>query len=514
MHKLLEKKHTGILLPLFSMYEKDDFGCGDISGLSNFIDFIKDFNIDVIQILPINEMPPGTSCPYTALSAFAIDPVYVSVKEIENLSPQILKKIKSKEFKNRIKSIKQKKYIDYDEIKKIKYEILWEQYEYLLKEDSSLLNRKLERYTEENNYWIDDYAIFRTLKDKFNWQSWTYWPDEYKNYNREALERFKNENIKEVNFFKYIQLEIDRQFSKIKDKLEKYSIHLLGDIPFMVNQESHDIWSRQYDFRIDMECGAPPDAFSKEGQRWGLPAPNWESQKSNNYEWWRLKLKRFEKIYDIFRIDHVVGFFRTWVIPKDGGQPNFDILNPQEQEERGRHFLKQITSYTSMLAIAEDLGVIPDYVRKVMKELNICGYKILRWEKDKDGYYINPENFDEISLATLSTHDTETMSQWWKKLDPVEKNLFFKMIYGKTFKTLPNTYRTFKNDLIKKLFSAPSKFVILTLQDIIASEDRINTPATVGPHNWSYRLKYDYSKLYQKYRDDFDFISKTAKELR
>jgi len=512
MHKLLKRKHTGILLPLFSLSSEYDFGCGDTSSLYEWIDFAKEIGFDTIQILPINEMPPETNCPYTSLSAFAVDPIYISIKDIENLSPQISKKIKSIEFKSTIKKIKNKDFIPYSDIRKIKYDLLWEQYIYFTKNfKNSNEYKDFKEYIEKNKWWLYDYSIFRRLKDIHNWKTWLDWDEKIKQRNPERLVQFEKEEEFNLDFFKYIQWELDKQFKKIKSKLNENGIYLLGDLPFMVNQESADVWSRQYDFRLDLESGAPPDAFSAEGQKWGLPAPNWENQISNNFEWWRLKIKKFEEVYDIVRIDHMVGFFRTWVIPKDKNiKPDFDILDPVKQEERGRNFLKTIISSTNMLVVAEDLGVIPDYVRKVLKELDVCGYKVMRWEKDGEKY-IDPSNYYPISLATTSTHDTEPMKSWWETIDKNEKIQFMNML-TRNFSEIPKEYEKIKDIVSSKILSSSSKFVIMTIQDIIASKDRINLPGTTGNHNWSWRIKCSWKKFLEKHKKDFDYIKNEIKK--
>ncbi len=508
MHKLLKNKHFGILIPLFTMYSDDDFGCGDSGSLNEWIDFASEIGFDVIQILPINEMPPHTNCPYTSLTAFAIDPVYISIKDIEELSPEIKNEIKSKDFKEKIKVLKKKDYIDYDEIKRIKYEILWRQYNYFVKNGAENKKKEFEEYKAKNNWWLDNYAVFRRLKDIHNWSSWTLWEEAFKNPNSEKLSNLKKEDSFNIDFFKYIQWELDKQFTRVKHKLDKKNIHLLGDLPFMVNQESADVWSRQYDFRLDLESGAPPDAFSAEGQRWGIPAPDWENQISNNFEWWRLKVKRFEELFDIFRIDHMVGFFRTWVIPKDKNiPPHFDIIDPVKQEERGRLFLKTMKQSTHMLPIAEDLGVIPDYVRKILKELDICGYKVMRWEKEKDNY-IDPENYYPVSVAVSSTHDTEPMNTWWKMMDRKEKEAFCKMLYKTENLKIPKGYKEIKDIVNHRLINSSSIFSILTIQDILSTDERINEPGTVGNHNWSWRIRKRWEDFYEKYKKDFDFIKK------
>ncbi|MCX7905589.1 MAG: 4-alpha-glucanotransferase, partial [Elusimicrobiales bacterium] len=215
MHRLLETKKTGILLPLFSMYSEDDFGCGDIFSILRWLDFFKELNIDIIQILPINELPPHTNCPYTSLTAFAIDPIYLSIRNLDNISNEIKRKINSKEFKNEIKAIKKSNFINYDKIKEIKYLLLWEQYNFFSKEltkSEPKIKEDFEKYCYENSWWLDDYAIFRRLKDIFSFSSWQDWPKGLRDKEKNSIDKFIKENEFEINFFKYIQWEIDKQF--------------------------------------------------------------------------------------------------------------------------------------------------------------------------------------------------------------------------------------------------------------------------------------------------------------
>ncbi|MEW5951419.1 MAG: 4-alpha-glucanotransferase [Elusimicrobia bacterium] len=508
-HKLLQSKHSGILLPLFSMNSKSDFGCGDIGSMSQWLDIAEEMGMDILEILPINEMPPGTNCPYTSMTAFAIDPIYISIKDIENLSPEIKDYMESAQFKSLISELRKKDYIDYDAIKKIKFDILWRQYLYFKREsDLGRISKKsFDDYKWYNGYWLNDYALFRRMKDVFGWISWTHWEEKYKNRDKNALEKFEKDNQDQVEYFKYIQWEIDKQWKKLSDKAKRKGIKFFGDLPFMVNQESADVWSRPYDFRLDLEAGAPPDAFSADGQKWGLPAYNWPKVQENDFEWWRLKVKKFAEFYDIFRIDHMVGFFRTWVIPKDPSlKPDFDLKDEYLQEKRGKDFLKAVIKASDMLPIAEDLGVIPDYVYKTLKELNVCGYKVMRWEKNKDGSYKSPEEFDEISFATTSTHDNEPMSLWWEITPSKEKKLFWEMVCEGAKEPLPHSYKSARDRVLTKAFKANSCFAVFPLQDIIASKERVNEPNTVGNHNWSYRIKEDAESFSKKNAELIKFV--------
>ena len=226
-HPLLSGKHTGILLPLFSMRSKKDWGIGDIGSLKLWLDFLKSANLDILEILPINEMPPGVNCPYTSMSAFAIDPIYIAIEDIKELDDEIKDEINSSEFTKKIKELRNAKGIPYDNIKKLKFPILWKIYE-SFKNRHILKNTNLAEdylaFKKQNKYWLDDFALFRKIKDDYQNMSWTEWPHGLKNRETIMMDAFKENHKVEIDFFKYLQWIIHRQWSKAKEKAEKLDI--------------------------------------------------------------------------------------------------------------------------------------------------------------------------------------------------------------------------------------------------------------------------------------------------
>jgi len=502
MHELLSKNHTGTLFPLFSMRSKNDWGIGDIKTMELWLDNLKAMNMNVLQVLPMNEMPAGVSCPYTALSAFALDPIYVSVEDIPELREfsEVLEEINSPAFREKLLSLHNSSKVLYDEVRFIKFSTMWKIFAAFKNRhinNSTPLAAEFGRFCTEQAYWLDNYALFRRLKDSNRWNSWTQWDRQFIDRDPNAMRDLYNRDWLQITYFKYMQWCIHRQWRTARAKAAGLGIRLLGDLPFMVNQESADVWTRRNEFDITRETGAPPDDFSADGQRWGLPAYNWPELQRNNFEWWRLKVKYASEFYDMFRVDHMVGFFRTWVIPHDRNiPPNFDILDPAAQRERGKKFLQAVYGASPMLPVAEDLGVIPPYVGEVLSELSIPGYKIMRWEK-KNGKYTDPKNYLPISIGTTSTHDMETMADWWAApVNKKDRDLMWEMISGRKGKT-PG-FKTAKDPLLKKLLGGSPKLIIIPIQDIVGSMERINLPNSVGDHNWTYRYAVEAEDFQKK----------------
>ncbi len=494
MHDLLRTKHTGVLFPVFSMRSEKDWGIGDIKTMERWFPNLKAMNLNLLQVLPMNEMPAGVNCPYTALSAFALDPVYISVEDLPELKdfPWLRDEIASEDFQKRLAELRAADKVNYEAVKFLKFSMMWKMWESFKGvhvDNNTPLWHEFEKYCAENASWLDDYADFRHLKDNYKWTSWTQWEPWFRDRDKGALTDMYNREWMQVTYFKYIQWSLHRQWTDARAVAKECGIRILGDLPFMVNQESADVWSRREEFDLTKEAGAPPDAFSADGQHWGLPAYNWTAQQGNDFAWWRAKVKHAASFYDFFRVDHMVGFFRTWVIPFDKNiKANFDILDPVAQRKRGHDFLVAVSGASDMLPVAEDLGVIPPYVGEVLAGLQIPGYKIMRWEQKK-GVYTDPKDYFPISIATTSTHDMETMAEWWKtKTNNKERKAMWTMIAGKGVR-MPSSYEKGKELLLKKLFSAASKLVVVPIQDITGSAVRINLPNSVGDHNWSYRYE-------------------------
>lgn len=492
-HKLLQEKRVGLFIPLFSMRSEKDWGIGDYASVLPWLELAGSAGFRILQILPINEIQPGENCPYTALSGFALDPVYLAPEAVPELaeSPSALELLVSEDFRARLNAARSAGTILYGEIRALKHELLWRVYCDFARNHAGAKTGPGAEFSEfcaANSYWLDDFAMFRLVKDNSGWISWTQWGPLAR---REpaAMAKVAADDAFRLGFFKYLQWAAQRQWRSVREAAARLDIALFGDLPFMVNRESADVWARQGEFDITSSIGAPPDPLTPEGQAWGLPACRWDEAEKNGFEWWRLRVRRAQELYDIYRLDHMVGFFRTWLVP-DGTSPRhgrFDLEGEKAQEARGRRFIRAMTGSSPMLPVGEDLGLIPPYVRKVLADTGVPGYKVTRWEKDwpKGGkHFTDTASYPPVSLATTSTHDTETLASWWEGLKPAERAAYWRMAAGAG---KPPPFGEALPKLLENLIGAGSRIVIIPFPDLFGLEDRINTHNTVGPHNWSFR---------------------------
>jgi 4-alpha-glucanotransferase len=252
-------------------------------------------------------------------------------------------------------------------------------------------------------------------------------------------------------------------------------VAILGDFPYMDTLDSADVWSRRSDFLLDASVGTPPDAFSETGQEWGLPPYNWVEARANGFEWLRVRARRQAELYDGFRVDHLVGFYRTYVRPFDGRPPFFMPPNEPAQVELGETIMR-IMIDTNADVCVEDLGTVPNFVRHSIARLGLPGYKVLRWEPD------DPVLYPPLSVAMTGTHDTEPIAVWWESLTPQER-----MRFGSES---PQFDAMVRDRILAILYNAGSNLVLLPIQDVFGWRDRINLPATISDTNWTFVLPW------------------------
>lgn len=470
------ENHEGIALPLFSIRNPDSCGIGEFLDLKPLISWCKDIGFSVIQLLPLNDSGHDSS-PYSAHSAMALHPIYLSLGALPY----------AEEFQEEIKAMKV-----CNTSKRVRYHKVLEAKEAFLKryiKQSRDRLKELPGYKEfAQESWLEGYSRYKVLKSLNSEKAWWDWQTFPESLNKEDLEHHKL-----VQFLCFTQL------SDVKREAERHGIFIKGDIPILLNRDSSDVWQYPEIFDLSMQAGAPPDYYADEGQKWGFPLYRWEMLEHTGYSFWRKRLELAQRFYHIYRLDHIVGFFRIWAIPDD--KPAREgFFFPQDENvwiPQGEKILRTMLSSCSMLPIGEDLGNVPPSVRECMTRLGICGTKVMRWEKhyDSDRSFIKIDEYPKLSMTTLSTHDSETLEMWWEGYTE-EAEAFCKTLNIPYTPLL--TPETRKN-VIHKSHETASLFHINLLQEYLdifteltwedPEDDRINIPGTVQERNWTFRFK-------------------------
>ena len=304
-------KGKGVSIPLFSLRTDNSAGIGDFLDLNKMVDWAVETDQDIIQILPINDTTStGTwtdSYPYSSISIFAFNPIYISINGYTLKNKTKLEKLKMEaEELNRLSEI------DYEKVYALKQDFLRE----LFSDEGEDVTQSEEyiNFCKKNEDWLFPYVCFCHLRDKYKTANFREWKI-YADYNKDLLEKMLKQNKEakhETDFYRYLQFIAYSQLGESKKYAQQKGIALKGDIPIGIDRNSVEAWTEPHLFNMNMQAGAPPDDFSVEGQNWGFPTYNWEEMERDNFAWWKRRFQKMADNFDAYRIDHILGFFRIW----------------------------------------------------------------------------------------------------------------------------------------------------------------------------------------------------------
>ena len=492
---------AGTAIPIFSLRTHDDFGIGDFRDLRPLVDWAAATRQSVIQLLPVNDTTRkggwADSYPYSPVSTFALHPLYIRLQEIGV-------KVDSS-FKKKQALLNALPELDYPAVFKAKMAYIRQAFKDCGAKDMATAAYK--KFVKENAGWLPEYSEFCARRDKL-----------------------------EPEYYCWMQFHLDKQFGEEVDYARSKGISLKGDLPIGVSADSAEAYWHPELFNLDSSTGAPPDYFSTDGQNWGFPTYNWEEMAKDDFAWWKARLRKMSRYFDAFRIDHILGFFRIWEIPKEyssGMMGHFNPALPYSKEEinswnlpieglfhpdprhpgmyqpliapasanlpqweqarfgaiyndffyhrhdefwrrNAERKLPELLGATGMLACGEDLGMVPDCVPGVMEHEKILSLKMRGMQQEGEWKY--------LSVCATSSHDMETLRMQCKE-DPEPWEV---------------------GRMLWEFLDSPSMLAIFPLQDWVALDkgmrrsrrkaERINEPADPH-HHWRYRLHFDVHDL-------------------
>lgn len=485
------RSHHGINIYLPALHSALSGGIGEFLDLLPMIDWCKRLGWDVIQLLPLNHSDQDPS-PYNATSSCAINFIHLSLHALPYLDqlPEQKDKIES------LRELTKSQRFSYEKV--LTQKLVWLHTYFESVGEQFLSQPEFQRFMIDHP-WVEPYALFRSLKDNLNNLPWAAWTSELKPPSPEEYQRLIALYHNRVSFYSVLQYLCYEQLKSVHEYACSRKIFLMGDIPILLNPDSADVWYHPEYFDINLAAGAPPDAYNEEGQYWGFPLFRWDVMRKDNFSWWKQRLNYAAHFFDLYRLDHVIGFFRIWTIPL-GHLSKEGYFIPQEEslwEEQGRELLKMLVTTAPMLPIAEDLGTVPPIVRPILEEMGICGTKVMRWmrEWEQEKQFIPLESYPPISLTCLSTHDSSTLQQWWTE-SPEEAAAF---AASKQWTYTPQLTPEHRQTILKDSHQTASLFHINLLQEYLAlfpelvwpdpNDERINVPGKVLPTNWTYRFR-------------------------
>lgn len=476
----------GVLLPLFSAVSSRSWGIGDVSDIAAIAAWLAAAGFSDLMLLPLGTMSDGQSSPYSACSAMAIDPIYIDIESVDDFRRAGGIGALDQTVRESLAAARASARIDYAAVRHAKGRALDLAFAAFLRDEwasSTARAQALAAYAARERWWLDDYALYRALSRQLSSGEWPTWPEALRHRDDGAMADARQQLGGEILREQYQQWIVEEQWRHAHQAAASLGIRIYGDVPFAVEAASADVWSRAQEFNLDLSTGVPPDAFSDTGQDWGLPVYRWDVIAAGGFEWLRQRGRRAHALFDGIRLDHLVGFFRTYGRAKNG-HAAFTPADQGTQQWQGTQVLAAVRE-SGVDLLAEDLGVIPDFVRATLSAQHVPGYKVFRWERhyDRPGQpFVDPSEYPAESVAATGTHDTETLADWWDRLSPAEQSMAAG--HAGPFSDV------IRDILLTRVLRARSERAFIPMQDIFGWRDRINTPATVGNHNWTWRLPW------------------------
>jgi 4-alpha-glucanotransferase len=467
---------AGILLHPISLPSRG--GIGDLGPAAyEFLDFLAAGRQGLWQVLPLGPPAKGNS-PYSSTSAFGGNPLLISLERLAD---------RGWIDKQRLQDLPQEvKPIDYGEVSRHKTPLLVEAAHNFLARDSGNPHDRFHKFCQDNDWWLEDFVLFDSLRNRYSGQTWKHWPSNLARREPAALERARSELNSQLALGRVIQFFFYEQWRALRAYCAQRSIRVVGDIAIFVDYDSADVWANRNIFRLrdDLEpevvSGVPPDAFSASGQRWGNPLYNWETMKADGYLWWVRRLQWATQTCDYIRLDHFRGFAQFWEIPADEPTavhgrwvdgPGDDLFNKLKE------------SVGSLPFFAEDLGVITPDVTALRERHKIPAMAVLQFGFGDPGAHIYlPHRLTPDYVIYTGTHDNDTTLGWWNSVGETERR-GVEALVGRCDEGVNWA-------LIRLAQSSVAEFAIAPLQDVLGlgSEARLNTPSVHdGNYHWRYQ---------------------------
>jgi len=499
-------------------------------------------------MLPINEISDDNS-PYNALSSLALEPstIALSPRHVPDLPAATFDELARPELLAKLREGP----VNYPAVKALKRKLLEAAFENFLQQHFNLETERALQFRSflmENADWLSDYALYRVLmEENGNLPTWSLWAPEQRaprtarTWLLSLPEKRRDELMRKQLFFMYVQWLAFGQWQALKAYATTQKVYLMGDIPIGVGRFSADVWANRAIFDLDWSGGAPPekvfkvDAFTEKwGQNWGIPKYRWDELRRRGFDWWRTRVGNIQKVFHLYRIDHALGFFRIYSFPwtpdrnaeflpltveqaaaKTGGRlPGFKEFPDDTPEHKaanqaqGEEILRVVLEASGeTTVVAEDLGVVPEYVVPTLQKLNTPGFRIPTLFRDWDGRYSDPQKYPRLSLVQPATHDhppvAAAWAECWRNIDAgkdaeANRRELHRMMEFSGLKDVEPP-REFTDQLqeafTRTVMQSPSWLAVFQITDVFGMMARFNTPGSVAPTNWSHRLPRSVKEL-------------------
>jgi len=478
-----EYRASGLLLHVTSLPSR--YGIGDLGSVaSSWVNRLHDTGQRWWQALPLGPTGYGDS-PYQPMSSFAGNSMVISPERL--LSDELLS---AKDCEGTFPT----DVVDYDAVAPFKIRLLetaWKNFKAGRRQD---LRREYDEFWAQQGHWLEDYALFRALKAKYNGAYYLDWPEDLVQRRPGALASARGELANQIDQVRFAQFLLFRQGDQLKAFAHSKGVRLIGDLPFFVSPDSSDVWSNPELFLLDEHrrprfvAGVPPDYFSAQGQLWGNPVYNWDALRATGYRWSIDRVRALLAHVDAIRLDHFRGFAAAWHVP--AGAPT--AQTGQWVQGPGARFFEAVRNELGQLPfIVEDLGIITPDVQTLRDEFSLPGTRVLQFAFDghPDNPYL-PNNFVPNTVAYTGTHDNAPTREWYEDLPDYQRQNFWAYL-----KRTPGQSSDAAPASMSLAWSSMAALAIAPLQDLLnlGAESRMNVPGR-SSGNWRWRSHEDMLK--------------------
>lgn len=318
-------KGAGVAIPVFSLRAQNDWGVGEFYDLKQMVDWAHQTGQKLIQILPINDTTnkktDADSYPYSANSVYALHPMYLNLLAVGPLTDSSL----MAQFEQERQVLNAKSFVDYASVNALKWKYITLIYEQTAQ--TLFATKAYKDFYKNNESWLLPYAVFSTLRDRYATSDFRQWSS-LAVYDEKEVQQFAKKNRHTVAIHYFVQYHLAKQLTEVRQYAHSQGVIFKGDLPIGISPDSVDAWMYPRLFHLDKQAGAPPDDFSVTGQNWGFPTYNWTEMAKNHYAWWKNRFQNMANYFDAYRIDHILGFFRIWEIPKTAVWGLLGYFNP------------------------------------------------------------------------------------------------------------------------------------------------------------------------------------------
>ena len=549
---LLERK-TGILMPLFSLRRDGDGGIGDLKALREWIDWAAEHGVGFLQLLPVNAVGEDDApSPYSAISSVALEPLYLTLEEIPGM-PAELPPYPVDALPLQLPGGPD--LVDYARVREHKRRLFRVAWEHFSGEEAFADQRgEFRDWVQAEGAWLEDFTVFRVASLVMGGTDWWRWPQQDPEYIRRRVNG-DPELRGQKEYHAWLQWLCARQWAVVRRAADAAGVLLMGDVPIGISVASADVFFERHLFDMDWSGGAPAegnfaeDPFTaKWGQNWGIPLYRWEVMEADGFAWWNRRIRKMAEVFRMYRIDHVLGFYRIYAFPwmpdrnpeflpltedeaaaRCGGrrpgfrpQPDWQAEDRRQNLMQGDRLLRRLLQAAPGLrVVGEDLGCVPDYVRPNLSQLRIAGFKIPHWEIDDRQHIIPGDTYNPCSFATYATHDFPPLRcDWDVWYNAVQEARRAAADLSRTPEEIRQTLLNgqgcarvlawlgawcgvqrerdalvpwspeVKDRLFRALFACRSAYACMMWTDLFDIPVRLNLPGTEGGTNWRPRMPF------------------------